>query len=61
MNCFQSACQNSKSKKYRWTGWPLTEQNHTPVFWNIVKAQAPTMEKAKAWLQKNGALLEQEL
>lgn len=39
----------------------LIEQNHTPRFWNIVRAQAPTMEKAKAWLQKNGALLEQEL
>lgn len=39
----------------------LLEQNHTPRFWNIVRAQAPTMEKAKAWLQKNGALLEQEL
>jgi predicted metal-dependent hydrolase len=39
----------------------LIEQNHTPRFWNIVNAQAPTMEKAKAWLQKNGALLEQDL
>ncbi|MBK7676963.1 MAG: M48 family metallopeptidase [Candidatus Accumulibacter sp.] len=39
----------------------LLEQNHTPQFWNIVKAQTPTMGKAKAWLQKNGALLEQEL
>lgn len=39
----------------------LIEQNHTPRFWNIVKAQAPSMEKAKAWLQKNGALLEQDL
>lgn len=39
----------------------LIEPNHTPRFWNIVKAQAPSMEKAKAWLQKHGALLEQEL
>ncbi len=39
----------------------LIEQNHTPRFWNIVKAQAPTMEKAKAWLQAYGALLEQDL
>jgi predicted metal-dependent hydrolase len=39
----------------------LVESNHTPEFWNIVKAQAPTMEKAKAWLQKYGALLEQEI
>jgi predicted metal-dependent hydrolase len=39
----------------------LIEQNHTPRFWNIVRAQEPSMEKAKAWLQKNGALLEQDL
>jgi predicted metal-dependent hydrolase len=39
----------------------LIESNHTPEFWNIVRAQAPTMEKAKAWLQKHGALLEQEI
>ena len=39
----------------------LIEQNHTPRFWNIVRSQAPGMDKAKAWLQKNGALLEQEL
>jgi len=39
----------------------LIEQNHTPSFWNIVRAQVPGMEKAKAWLQKNGALLEQDL
>ena len=39
----------------------LIEQNHTPRFWSIVRAQVPGMEKAKAWLQKNGVLLEQEL
>lgn len=39
----------------------LIEQNHTPRFWNIVKAQAPSMEKAKAWLQERGELLEQDL
>lgn len=39
----------------------LIEQNHTPRFWNIVKSQTPGMEKAKAWLLKNGALLEQDL
>lgn len=39
----------------------LIEQNHTPRFWNIVRAQIPAMDKAKAWLQKNGALLEQDL
>ncbi len=36
----------------------LIEANHTPRFWNIVKAQAPTMEKAKTWLKENGQLLE---
>lgn len=39
----------------------LIEQNHTPRFWNIVRSQTPGMEKAKAWLQKNGALLEEDL
>jgi len=39
----------------------LIESNHTPRFWNIVNAQAPTMEKAKAWLQAHGALLEQDV
>lgn len=39
----------------------LIEQNHTPHFWNIVRAQIPNMEKAKAWLLKNGTLLEQDL
>ena len=36
----------------------MIEANHTPRFWNIIRAQAPTMEKAKAWLKKNGQLLE---
>ena len=36
----------------------LIEANHTPRFWNIVRAQAPTMDKAKAWLKENGQLLE---
>ena len=39
----------------------LIEANHTPRFWNIVRAQAPTMEKAKAWLKEHGQLLEQEI
>lgn len=39
----------------------LMEANHTPKFWNIVRTQAPSMEKAKAWLQKHGSLLEQDL
>jgi len=39
----------------------LIESNHTPRFWNIVRAQAPTMDKAKAWLKENGQLLAQEI
>ncbi|KGP74860.1 zinc metalloprotease [Desulfosporosinus sp. Tol-M] len=39
----------------------LIEANHTPAFWNIVRTQAPTMDKAKAWLKENGQLLEQEI
>jgi predicted metal-dependent hydrolase len=36
----------------------LIETNHTPKFWNIVRAQVGAMEKAKAWLKENGELLE---
>ena len=39
----------------------LIEANHTPRFWNIVRAQAPTMDKAKAWLKENGQLLEEAI
>lgn len=39
----------------------LIEANHTPRYWNIVRAQTPTMEKAKAWLLQNGQLLEEEI
>jgi len=39
----------------------LMEANHTPRFWNIVRAQTPTMDKAKAWLKEHGQLLEQEI
>lgn len=39
----------------------LIEANHTPRFWNIVRAQLPTMDKAKAWLKEHGQLLEQEI
>lgn len=39
----------------------LIEANHTPRFWNIIRAQAPTMEKAKTWLKENGQLLEQAI
>jgi len=37
------------------------EANHTPEFRNIVRAQTPTMEKAKAWLKEHGQLMEQEI
>ncbi len=39
----------------------LIEPNHTPRFWNIVRAQSPTTEKAKAWLKENGQLLERTI
>lgn len=39
----------------------LIETNHTLRFWNIVRAQSPTMEKAKTWLRENGQLLEQAI
>ncbi|MFH1985780.1 MAG: SprT family zinc-dependent metalloprotease [Pseudomonadota bacterium] len=37
----------------------LIEANHTPQFWNIVRAQAPTMDKARVWLKENGQLLDE--
>ena len=39
----------------------LMEANHTPRFWNIVRTQAPTMDKAKAWLKEHGQLLEEAI
>ncbi|MFK7693314.1 M48 family metallopeptidase [Paenibacillus sp. HJGM_3] len=39
----------------------LIEANHTPRFWNIVRAQTTTMDKAKLWLKENGQLLEQAI
>lgn len=39
----------------------LLEANHTPRFWNIVRAQSPNMEKAKQWLRENGQILEEEI
>lgn len=39
----------------------LIEANHTPGFWNIVRTQAPSMDKAKAWLKEYGQLLEQAI
>jgi predicted metal-dependent hydrolase len=39
----------------------LLEGNHTPRFWNIVRATSPTMEKAKEWLKEHGQVLEDEV
>jgi predicted metal-dependent hydrolase len=39
----------------------LIENNHTPVFWNIVQTHAPSMEKARIWLTENGQVLEEEV
>jgi predicted metal-dependent hydrolase len=39
----------------------LLEANHTPRFWNIVRAQSPKMEKAKQWLLEHGQILEEEI
>lgn len=37
----------------------LIEPNHTPRFWNIVRAQHPATDDAKRWLREHGELLEQ--
>lgn len=39
----------------------LIEANHTPRFWNVVRARTSTMDKAKAWLKEHGQLLEQPI
>lgn len=39
----------------------LLEANHTPRFWNIVRANAPASEKAQAWLKEHGQVLEEEI
>ena len=39
----------------------LLESNHTPRFWNIVKAQMPNVDKARSWLREHGQLLEEEV
>ena len=39
----------------------LLESNHTPRFWNIVKTQIPTMDRARDWLRENGQFLEEEV
>lgn len=39
----------------------LMEANHTPRFWNIVRAKVPYTDKAKAWLKEHGQILEEEI
>lgn len=39
----------------------LIESNHTPRFWNIVRSQSPTTEKAKVWLKEHGQILEEDV
>jgi predicted metal-dependent hydrolase len=39
----------------------LIEANHTPRFWNVVRTHVPKMEKARAWLNENGQVLEDEI
>lgn len=39
----------------------LLEANHTPRFWNIVRAQSCKMDKAKQWLLENGQILEEDI
>lgn len=39
----------------------LLEANHTPDFWNIVRAKVPGAEKSKGWLKAHGQLLDEEI
>ena len=39
----------------------LIEPNHTAIFWGIVRARTPTMDKAKAWLKEHGQMLEEDI
>lgn len=39
----------------------LMEGNHTPRFWNIVRANCSAADKAKAWLKEHGQILEEEV
>ena len=39
----------------------LLEANHTPRFWNVVRAQVPKTEAARAWLREHGQMLEEEI
>lgn len=39
----------------------LLEANHTPRFWNVIRAQVSQVDKAKAWLRDHGQALEEEV
>jgi len=39
----------------------VNNNNRTPRFWDIVRAQSPKMKKAKQWLLENGRRLEEEI
>ena len=39
----------------------LIEANHTARFWNVVRAQVPKVEQARAWLREHGQVLEEEV
>ncbi|MFK5953763.1 MAG: SprT family zinc-dependent metalloprotease [Desulfobacterium sp.] len=39
----------------------LLEANHTPQFWNIIRAQISKMDQAKKWLKENGQILEEDI
>ena len=39
----------------------LLEPNHTPRFWNIVRAQVPKADTARVWLREHGQILEEEV
>lgn len=36
----------------------LTEMNHGPKFWKLTRELCPDMDRAKAWLKRNGAALQ---
>ena len=39
----------------------LLEPNHGPDFWNVVRTQLPSAERARQWLKDHGDILETEL
>lgn len=39
----------------------LIEANHTPRFWNVVRAQLPVMDRARDWLREHGQSLEEDV